>query len=268
MKHKNIGPDWGGQNWRPGREPGTWFRHSNQYGPMVHHGTYIVLLREKRRFSREEWGAFLRQEKAREDKLRQEENEAKAEIEIPVERAKKQAILERLREETEKIAFSKDWEIRYKAAEALCTGVQTDLYPNNGRWYSSHFLPIEWSIYFKGQSGDLIRLWECKDGQWETPRTVLSEQNLTDIGVPVSAIVKACLDCHAASTHAEDPVSPVVRPVIINSPKDWTEGGSLWSYPIKVDLIGRRYDYHYTVGTDGNPVFEDYTGAYVNPEWD
>lgn len=55
MKQKSAGPTWGGQGWRPGKQSGTWFRHSLDHGPLVHDGETITILKRRQKVSENEW---------------------------------------------------------------------------------------------------------------------------------------------------------------------------------------------------------------------
>ena len=257
-RNKNTGPDWGGQNWRPGREPGTWFRHSDQYGPIVHYGTYLVLLREKQRFSREEWRAFLQEKKAAEDHQKWE-----------IERSEKQKYLEQLLEDTRAIAASGDWRICHKTGGFPGTkdGIQKELYEDRFS-RCQHYVDIEWRLYFKG-----VHVWNwtwC--GGWRQEQ--LSTGELRQVGLTsVAEFVEKCLEDHKSSKYAADQISKVLVEQTTTTPKDWSKGTPVIKYPIRVTLEGSLFgdegcSYYYMAAEEGaDPVLSNETDPWARNYW-
>ncbi len=256
------GPSWGGQNWRPGREAGTWFRHSSLFGPLVHYGDVILIVNRKKRVTKDEWSILLTEEKNAELEQRQEAMKKLDEESQQKEVARKSALVRKLTAEVAPFLAEEGWSLTHH--KGICDnvpGIQISLYGRyrNPRGGGDWFDEIKWTLSWKGQP-----VWIYWAGGWRAYHEMPEWTQAT--GSTVEQLLGASLDnikakCVAGcvlrdgdSVKSEEPIQ--VHPHRWIEPPEYIPGGPVEAYPLQVILKGKEHDYCFSVSVVGAcPVF-------------
>lgn len=268
-RQKQSGPSWGGQNWRPGRESGTWFRHSDNYGPLVHHGDYIFVVREKKRFSQAEWLARREAEK----KAAAEKSAAEGALhdaqQRQVESAEKLDLIERLTEEVSSFLALPDWTVSHKAsAWETRQGPQAGLYeagPNSMR----KFHDIEWTLSWRGKP-----VWAYNCGSWRnalhTPSwlEVIGRTEEEVLGATMERTKMACVAACVLKPGDEllNEAPAEIWPHAWTDPSKHVAGaGPVEVYPLTVSLKGKWWNYLFSFSEAGaQPQFKEAVAEHAD----
>ncbi len=188
-----------GLGWKSGKQTGTWFVHHNEFGPMVHYGDYLVILKAKIKVhSEEEWKKLL-SDHWEEVLRKKEEQNAPA---ILAEAEKKNSILEILRESVKPFLFEgSNWSVTYKGGNGIeIQGIQSELFRHD--YWNAFFEEISWALKFKGV---LVARCQYSTALWEPTNHDLVGESNEVYGDFVGLVNKALEQEAVASTSDKKP---------------------------------------------------------------
>lgn len=271
MKKKSTfsGPPWGGKNWKPGKQEGTWFRHDSKFGPLVHSGDKITILSEKKALDEKGWKALVLETQQKGDRLWREWSLNKKDEE----KVRKLSVLKTLLSDVVPFLKEEGWSIKHSnfGPVPIIDGIQEDLYPFKtvNRHNPQFFADVCWGLFWKDKP-----IWFSQEGVWKPalcrPEWTKVIDTTVDaiLGRPLDEVRKSCENIcilRQGDTLNSGDYSIEVLPAEWIGPHNYRPGVPVDVYPLTIKLKGDRYWYHFKIEAAGSLPKFDGSFYYSDP---